>query len=47
MKRVPKNQVMIATFKAFGAAPIALAWSDTPTAFQTGTVDGSDNGTVY
>ena len=33
--RVPKNQVMIETFKAFGAAPIPLAWADTPTALQT------------
>jgi len=45
--RVPKNAVMIATFKAFGAAPIPLAWADTPTALQTGTVDGADNGTSF
>jgi tripartite ATP-independent transporter DctP family solute receptor len=44
--RVPKNQVMIATFEAFGAEPVPLAWSDTPTALQTGTIDGGDNGTT-
>lgn len=43
--RVPKNEVMIATFRAFGAEPVPLAWSETPTALQTRTVDGSDNGT--
>ena len=45
--RVPKNKVMIDTFEAFGAAPIPLAWADTPTALQTGTVDGADNGTSF
>jgi tripartite ATP-independent transporter DctP family solute receptor len=45
--RVPKNEVMLATFKAFGANPIPLAWSETPTALQTGTVDGGDNGTSF
>ena len=44
--RVPKNEVMIATFEAFGANPVPLAWSETPTALQTGTVDGGDNGTM-
>ena len=44
--RVPKNEVMIETFKAFGAEPIPLAWSETPSALQTGTVDGGDNGTT-
>jgi len=43
--RVPKNKVMIATFKAFGAVPVPLAWSETPTALQTRTIDGGDNGT--
>ncbi|MBN2567907.1 MAG: TRAP transporter substrate-binding protein [Deltaproteobacteria bacterium] len=45
--RVPKNQVMIETFRAFGAAPIPLAWAETPTALQTGTVQGADNGTSF
>lgn len=43
--RVPKNKVMIETIAAFGATPVALPWSDTPTALQTGTIDASDNGT--
>ena len=43
--RVPKNEVMIQTFRAFGSEPIPLAWSETPAALQTGAVDGSDNGT--
>lgn len=43
--RVPKNEVMIETFRAFGAEPVPLAWSETPTALQTGTIDGGDNGT--
>jgi tripartite ATP-independent transporter DctP family solute receptor len=45
--RVPKNQVMLETFKAFGAAPIPLPWADTPTALQTRTVDGGDAGTPF
>lgn len=45
--RVPKNEVMIATFQAFGAAPIPLPWSETPPALQTGTVQGGDNGTTF
>lgn len=45
--RVPKNQVMIDTYTEFGAAPIPLPWADTPTALQTGTVDGADNGTSF
>ena len=44
---LPKNEVMIATFEAFGAEPVPLAWSETPTALQTGTVDGGDNGTSF
>ena len=43
--RVPKNEVMLATFEAFGAEPVPLAWSETPTALQTRTIDGGDNGT--
>lgn len=43
--RVPKNAVMLSTFEAFGAEPVPLAWSETPTALQTKTIDGGDNGT--
>lgn len=45
--RVPKNQVMIDTFTEFGASPIPLPWADTPTALQTGAVEGADNGTSF
>lgn len=45
--RVPKNEVMLDTFQAFGAAPIPLPWSETPPALQTGTVQGGDNGTTF
>lgn len=45
--RVPKNEVMIATFEAFGANPMPLAWSEVATALQTGTVDGGDTGTTF
>ena len=45
--RTPNNAVMLATFEAFGANPVPLAWSETPTALQTGTVDGADNGTSF
>lgn len=45
--RVPKNEVMLAAFQAFGAAPIALPWSETPPALQTGTVEGGDNGSTF
>ena len=45
--RVPKNEVMLDTFQAFGASPIPLPWSETPPALQTGTVQGGDNGTTF
>lgn len=40
--RVPKNVVMVDTYKAFGSSPVPMAWSETLTATQTGTVDGGD-----
>ena len=40
--RVPKNVVMIDTYKAFGSEPVPIAWSEALTATQTGTVDGGD-----
>jgi tripartite ATP-independent transporter DctP family solute receptor len=43
--RVPKNEVMIETYRAFGAEAVPMAWSETAAALQTGTIDGSDNGT--
>ncbi len=41
--RVPKNAIMIATWKALGAEPIPMAWPETFTAMQQGVVDGQDN----
>ncbi|MCA0976542.1 TRAP transporter substrate-binding protein [Halomonas denitrificans] len=43
--RVPKNEVMIEAYREFGAEPVPMAWSETPTALQTGTIDAGDNGT--
>lgn len=41
--RVPKNAIMIGTWKALGAEPIPMAWPETFTALQQGVVDGQDN----
>lgn len=41
--RVPKNAIMIATWKALGAEPIPMAWPETFTALQQKVVDGQDN----
>jgi tripartite ATP-independent transporter DctP family solute receptor len=41
--RVPKNAIMIATWKALGAEPIPMAWPETFTAMQQRVVDGQDN----
>ncbi len=41
--RVPKNELMIATYKAWGINPSPLAWSETFTALQQRVVDGQDN----
>jgi len=41
--RVPKNAIMIATWKALGAEPIPMAWPETFTALQQRVVDGQDN----
>jgi len=38
--RVPKNTVMVDTYKACGSDPVPIAWSEALTAAQTGTVDG-------
>ena len=47
--RVPKNEIMIATYKAWGVNPTPMAWSETFAGLQTGVVDGQDNPyiTVY
>lgn len=41
--RVPKNELMIATYRAWGVSPTPLSWAETFTALQQGVVDGQDN----
>lgn len=41
--RVPKNEIMIATYQAWGSNPTPMAWSETFTALQQKVVDGQDN----
>ena len=47
--RVPKNEIMIATYKSWGINAVPMAWSETFTALQQKVVDGQDNPyiTVY
>nr|WP_067296745.1 TRAP transporter substrate-binding protein [Marinobacterium profundum] len=41
--RVPKNAIMIDTYKAWGINPTPMAWSETFAALQQKVVDGQDN----
>ena len=41
--RVPKNEIMIATYQAWGINPTPMAWTETFTALQQRVVDGQDN----
>lgn len=41
--RVPKNEIMIASYKAWGINATPMAWSETFTALQQRVVDGQDN----
>ncbi|MBD3642324.1 MAG: TRAP transporter substrate-binding protein [Marinobacter sp.] len=41
--RTPPDQVAIDIFKALGANPAPLAWSELPTALRSGTFDGQEN----
>lgn len=41
--RVPKNAIMIETYKSWGINPTPMAWSETFTGLQQGVVDGQDN----
>ena len=41
--RVPKNEIMIDTYKAWGVNPTPMAWSETFAGLQQGVVDGQDN----
>ena len=42
--RVPGSAVYMSTFKALGANPTAMSWSEVFTAIQQGTIDGQENG---
>lgn len=41
--RVPKNAIMIDTYKSWGINPTPMAWDETFTALQQRVVDGQDN----
>ncbi|OYD25612.1 TRAP transporter substrate-binding protein [Oceanimonas baumannii] len=41
--RVPNNEIMIDTYRAWGINPTPMAWSETFTGLQMGVVDGQDN----
>ena len=41
--RVPKNEIMIASYQAWGLNPTPMSWAGTFTAVQQGVVDGQDN----
>ncbi len=41
--RVPQSPIMLASWEAWGANPIPMAWSETFTALQQQVVDGQDN----
>ncbi|PSW21722.1 C4-dicarboxylate ABC transporter substrate-binding protein [Photobacterium sanctipauli] len=47
--RVPRNEIMISSYQAWGVNPTPMAWSETFTGLQQGVVDGQDNPyiTVY
>ena len=40
--RVPKNEIMIATYQAWGINPTPMSWTETFTALQQRVVDGQD-----
>lgn len=40
--RVPKNEVIIETYRSWGVNPTPMAWSETFAALQQGVVDGQD-----
>ncbi|MCE0494891.1 DctP family TRAP transporter solute-binding subunit [Vibrio salinus] len=41
--RTMENKVHIATFKALGASPVPMSWTEVFTALQQGTIDGQEN----
>lgn len=44
--RVPQSAVLLATYKAWGASPAPISWSETFTALQQGVVDGQCYGHI-
>lgn len=42
--RVPGSEIYMEFFRAFGADPVAMSWSEVFTAIQQGTIDGQENG---
>lgn len=40
--RVPKNEIMIASYQSWGVNPTPMSWAETFTALQQGVVDGQD-----
>ncbi len=41
--RVPKNEIMIESYRSWGVNPTPMAWSETFAGLQQGVVDGQDN----
>lgn len=41
--RVPRNEIMIESYKSWGINPTPMAWGETFAALQQGVVDGQDN----
>lgn len=41
--RVPRNQIMIASYRSWGVNPTPMSWNETFTALQQRVVDGQDN----
>ncbi|MBM7553594.1 TRAP transporter substrate-binding protein [Thalassobacillus pellis] len=41
--RVPESDVRLQTFKALGASPLPMSWSEVFTSLQQGTIDGQEN----
>lgn len=41
--RIPQNNIILSTLKAWDANPVPMAWSETFTALQQGVVEGQDN----
>lgn len=42
--RIPGGEVYMNFWRAFGADPVAMSWSEVFTALQQGTIDGQENG---